>query len=620
MRKPGSIVAGVVAVLAIGACVGAGCVPSRGRPIAGDDAPESFVGQSRLRELYVEQDGHLVSPILETPDLASRVAVWLSVSEDAIERDIHLEVRGTREDGRTTAWLAVEEQWADPVLGRRQRVARAELDELVVAVELRLPVDEADALAGLVWSALVPAPGEAADPRVTPSADGLGADLPARSLHSLISGIAPRSEWGARQQAGCNTNETKTWITVHHSVTALQATASRADQAAAVRGIQAYHMDGRGYCDIAYHFAVTADGTVWEGREARLLGAHTGSHNTNNAGIVFVGCFHPTSDCNGLGDLTPPQAMLDGGGTAIGNIARHYGIAINADNVIGHRDNPDQTTACPGDNLHALLETLRNIAANGTSVGATTGKVQGVVWDLSITTDASRADDLGAHLPGSVVRVAGGGSVTAREGDSYWSFDLPPGRYTLTATRDGFAPTTRDVQIAAGVDSWASIGIAPLPSAVDLTVRVVGSDTAVPLPNATVTVTGLDPAQTNADGRAQFTVAAGEVEVTAVAEGYAERTLRQTVAAGAPVDIQISLDPVVVGPGEGEGEGNAPSTIDRVTILPPEDGAGGCSGGGSAAGAAGAAGATGTPVLAGLLAGLFALSVRRGRGAIALRT
>jgi uncharacterized protein (TIGR03382 family) len=577
----------IAALLVATLTASTGCGRPAGRPIQGDDAPEAFVGQARLLEVFSAQDGWLVSPLLEAPSLASRVAVWLSTSPDAIGEAVQLEARGYDERGAPLAWRPVDITWDEGV----QRVGRVDLGVLVDAIEVRVPASQAERIAGLVYSAVIP---DVTETEAAPSLDATNVvegGAAGVSLHALdISGVEPRSAWNARANGGCSSNTNKDWITVHHSVSALQANGARSDHAAAVRGIQAYHMDGRGYCDMGYHFAATADGTVWEGREARFLGAHTGSHNTNNAGIVFIGCFHPTSDCNGLGGTQPTQAQLNGGGAAIGRIAAHYGITINANNVIGHRDNPDQGTACPGDDLHDLLPTLRSIASGGGSPPATsTGKVQGVVWDLSVTTDAAQSEATGARRPGATISVSGGGTTTARPGDSYWSFDLAPGTYTFTASLAGYANASREVQVSAGAALWASIGISPAASALDLTVHVVDVDTGAPIDNATVTVTGADPAQTNASGSVLFNLAAGDVSIAVSAEGYEPLTVSETLVAGVARTVDIELVSVAVedpedpdgeeptGPdGNADPEGN-PNGIERITILPPMKAEGGCS-------------------------------------------
>ncbi|MBI1946926.1 MAG: carboxypeptidase regulatory-like domain-containing protein [Deltaproteobacteria bacterium] len=550
-------------------------------PTAGDDAPEAFVGAGRLGEVFAQAGAWLHSPLLEAPRGATRVAVWLSVPAERSDDDLVIEARGTREDGTLTTWRTVQWRWREG----RQRVGRADLGAFVAA-ELRLPVADADLIDGLVYSAVTPERLEPAGLRAVSSEVTRAITLP---------GVQPRSAWGARASAGCSSNTTKEWVSVHHSVSALQADGSTDDHAAAMRGIQAYHMDGRGYCDIGYHWAVTADGTAWEAREAQFLGAHTGNHNTNNAGIVFVGCFHPTSDCNGLGATTPPAAMLAGGSAAIGAIAAHYGIAIGDTTVIGHRDNPDQSTSCPGDHLHELLPDLRDIASGGSVTPPpppATGMVQGVVWDLSITTDASLSGELNARLPGATVSVSGGPSTTARPDDSYWSLDLPPGTYTLTATLAGFAPASREVQVTAGGEQWASIGIAPEASAAELTLRVTDDATSAPIQNAVLEVSGVDPVQTGADGTATVAVAAGELAITASAEGYLGQTLTRTVAAGDALTIDIALQSAGLPPDDD-------AQVELITILPPARGGCGC-----------AADPDGTEPLASLLALLMVLLVR----------
>src|SRR5690606_27445203 len=126
----------------------------------------------------------------------------------------------------------------------------------------------------------------------------------------------------------------------------------------------------------------------------------------------FVGCFHPTNDCNGLDPTTPPDVMVQKGGQVIGLNAQHYGITLRTPSMsgtttlMGHRDNPGASTACPGNNLHKDLDLLRTIALDAVSTPTPTkGTVQGVVWDLSVTPNASESQALGARLPGATVTV-----------------------------------------------------------------------------------------------------------------------------------------------------------------------------------------------------------------------
>ena len=55
------------------------------------------------------------------------------------------------------------------------------------------------------------------------------------------------------------------------------------------RSIQAFHMNTRGFDDIAYHFGIAPDGAVYEGRGVEWVGAHAGKEcNAGSIGIVFM--------------------------------------------------------------------------------------------------------------------------------------------------------------------------------------------------------------------------------------------------------------------------------------------------------------------------------------------
>ena len=71
-------------------------------------------------------------------------------------------------------------------------------------------------------------------------------------------------------------------------------TASREGLHQTVEQIRAYHTapvskGGRGWSDIGYHYVVYLDGTVHEGRDVNVSGAHVSGHNAHSIGIVYVG-------------------------------------------------------------------------------------------------------------------------------------------------------------------------------------------------------------------------------------------------------------------------------------------------------------------------------------------
>lgn len=518
-------------------------------PTDGDIVPQSTVGHDVIAG-WQEEDGFLVSPALAAPGGATRVGLIARVDAGA---DVVFLARGIDDD----RWAPAEITWRDNEAAdsRDDRfVARVDLAGVARAVLLKVKADDLARLHSLTWEAVVPMPASTTTTAPTTATS--------TTTQAVLDGYQPRSAWGARAAGGCDGNNTKTKVTVHHTVSRLNAGGTRDQLTAEIRSAQALHMDGRGYCDIGYHFLVTADGTVWEGRNQNHLGAHTGGQNTNNLGVSFVGCFHPTSDCDGLGSTTPPQSMLNGAGAFIGTAARHYGITLNVGTtLLGHRDNAGQSTACPGDLLHDRLPELRTIAGGGGAPVTTTGKVQGAVWNLALAPSVAEATAAGARLPGATVTARRGGAVvataTARADDAYWSVDLDPGSYTLEVALAGFANATRDINVASGDSAWASIGVTPVAAAVAVAVTVVDADTGAPIAGAEVTVTGVDPAVANAEGRFAVSVPPGAITVSARAEGYSSKTTDVTAVVGSALDVTLALTLIVVDPGEGDpGEGD----------------------------------------------------------------
>lgn len=66
-------------------------------------------------------------------------------------------------------------------------------------------------------------------------------------------------------------------------------TASREGQEQTVEQIRRDHIKNRGFSDIGYHLVVYLDGTVHEGRNVDVSGAHAANHNANSIGVVYVG-------------------------------------------------------------------------------------------------------------------------------------------------------------------------------------------------------------------------------------------------------------------------------------------------------------------------------------------
>ena len=337
--------------LAVLLVLSAGCEPPAARlSDAGDDTvAEVVLGPSALAALPRDAQGVVTLPALAAATGATRVGLLADL--DRIDREIPaIEARGVRADGTRGAWRSVETTWREA----RLFVALAELsDDAEVFAGAELRVGEPEALSQLTWSAIIPEPEVDAEVVSDPGSLQTTSSPLRAELGDLVQS---RAVWDARSTNCTSADENKYRMAIHHTVTP-----SSGDPMVRLRGIQNYHMDTRGWCDIGYHFLVSADGRVWEGRPLELLGAHVGSNNTGNIGISYIGCFQ-TSGCEDWTPFEPPEEMIDGGASAVAALATIFDIAITSDLVKGHRDHTGATTSCPGDNLHARLDDIRSRA------------------------------------------------------------------------------------------------------------------------------------------------------------------------------------------------------------------------------------------------------------------
>ena len=69
-------------------------------------------------------------------------------------------------------------------------------------------------------------------------------------------------------------------IIIHHSASPSTTTLEQ---------IRKWHVEDNGWNDIGYHFIITDDGTIHEGRPLSKVGAHTKGKNRYSIGICVVG-------------------------------------------------------------------------------------------------------------------------------------------------------------------------------------------------------------------------------------------------------------------------------------------------------------------------------------------
>lgn len=154
-----------------------------------------------------------------------------------------------------------------------------------------------------------------------------------------------RAAWGARRprsQSIMRLPQSDVWL--HHTA------GSEPDGPAGVRAVQNFHMDVRGWYDIAYSFVIDRRGSIFEGRGPGVAGAHTQGHNSTSHAICVLGNY----------DRDPvPQPAVDAVVALLHRGVREgwWPVARLAG---GHRD--VGTTSCPGDRLYRRIDDINRAA------------------------------------------------------------------------------------------------------------------------------------------------------------------------------------------------------------------------------------------------------------------
>lgn len=161
--------------------------------------------------------------------------------------------------------------------------------------------------------------------------------------------LVTRSQWGARApRPGIASLSPTFGVTVHYEGGSGLNITDHAQCASIVRGIQRYHMDAKGWLDIAYTALGCPHDYVFQGRWTSKRTAAQGTDAGNS--VAYALC--------ALLDTDDPLApgLLD---SLVGGIKmlRHPGAGTG---VNGHRD--WHATACPRDDLYATIPELRRRA------------------------------------------------------------------------------------------------------------------------------------------------------------------------------------------------------------------------------------------------------------------
>lgn len=158
--------------------------------------------------------------------------------------------------------------------------------------------------------------------------------------------IIPRSGWGARAPKCSQALALPVrFAFIHH--TAGSAPTTESSEKATMRGIQNFHQNDRGWCDIAYSFVIMPSGRIYEGRGWTRVNGATKGYNSNSIAICWAGNYE---------NIAPTAASIAAGQALLAQGVRE-GYLTPDFQLFGHRDKG--TTACPGRHLYARLADLR---------------------------------------------------------------------------------------------------------------------------------------------------------------------------------------------------------------------------------------------------------------------
>jgi hypothetical protein len=209
-----------------------------------------------------------------------------------------------------------------------------------------------------------------------------------------------QEEWGSRERYpdGIMTPYVPDKTIIHWGGTTAAGPGTFDYEAAALRGWQRYHMDTRGWKDVAYNYAIGASGLIYRLRGENRSGATSGDYegdgipeNHEGRALAYIG---------GVGDVPTPSAMAA--------FDRFLRSVPAGEVVIGHND--VKATACPGPDLTAYIDShawLEPVVPSYRGVLNVPSWGEGVIdWGIAsgvIVTSDEHPDDWDANATYGVV-------------------------------------------------------------------------------------------------------------------------------------------------------------------------------------------------------------------------
>ena len=151
--------------------------------------------------------------------------------------------------------------------------------------------------------------------------------------------LIKREKWGARPPRNASQLVRKGFVKLHWTVTCVSPGASVEDECKHMRkSLQDFHMDTRGWSDVAYNFVVFPSGRVYEGRGLNVRSAANGGGATNYLHQAVALVAGP--------DCAAQPRQYEAVASLINTFYRN--------GVRGHRDG--HSTDCPGDDVYQWIQ------------------------------------------------------------------------------------------------------------------------------------------------------------------------------------------------------------------------------------------------------------------------
>ena len=129
----------------------------------------------------------------------------------------------------------------------------------------------------------------------------------------------------------------------------IHCSATREGENIPVETIKDWHVNGRGWSDIGYHFYIDLYGEIHKGRDIAKIGAHCKGQNRNSIGICYCGGVEADGK-------TPKDTRLECQKEALVAVLRT--LKAMFPNAVIHSHNDFANKACPSFNATAEYENL----------------------------------------------------------------------------------------------------------------------------------------------------------------------------------------------------------------------------------------------------------------------